>query len=73
MLTTAQAADVLGVSRRTMEGWRVRGGGPQYVQPGPVTGRRCAVRYRESDLRDYIASRIRESTSATSPPTGRAA
>ena len=32
LLTSAQAAEYLGKSRRTLEGWRCRGGGPQFVR-----------------------------------------
>lgn len=33
-LTTRQAAEVLGVSPRTLEDWRLRGGGPVYRKVG---------------------------------------
>jgi predicted DNA-binding transcriptional regulator AlpA len=50
------AANHLGVSVRTMQNWRQVGGGPRYVKLGR------AVRYRMSDLDDFINSRVREST-----------
>ncbi|MCZ7619255.1 MAG: helix-turn-helix domain-containing protein [Myxococcota bacterium] len=59
---TTTAAEILGISKRTLETWRVRGGGPRYVSLG--VGARGAVRYREDDLAAYIAGRLRESTSA---------
>ncbi len=61
---TTSAAALLGISKRTLESWRVRGGGPRYVSLG--TGSRGAVRYREDDLDAYVAGRVRESTSSTS-------
>ncbi|MFL9829045.1 helix-turn-helix domain-containing protein, partial [Rhodoplanes sp. SY1] len=39
-----QAATLLGVSVRTLQAWRVRGGGPPYVKIG------CAVRYQRRAL-----------------------
>jgi phage terminase Nu1 subunit (DNA packaging protein) len=39
-----QAAEILGVSCRTLQAWRVRGGGPPYVKIGR------AVRYQRRAL-----------------------
>lgn len=58
LLYTAEAAYVLGLSPRTLESMRLRGGGPPYIA---VTSK--AVRYRRGDLEDWIASRRRLSTS----------
>jgi predicted site-specific integrase-resolvase len=52
-----QAAELLGISPRTMESWRVTGGGPVYIKVG---GR---VRYRRRDLEVWIDARRRTSTS----------
>ena len=57
LLSTATAAETLGVSPSTLEGWRVRGGGPPYVK---VAGR--VVRYRPSDLDKWVAARVFGST-----------
>jgi predicted DNA-binding transcriptional regulator AlpA len=43
-LTENQAAEFLGMSVRTLQAWRVRGGGPPYVKIGR------AVRYRRRTL-----------------------
>jgi predicted DNA-binding transcriptional regulator AlpA len=43
-LTENQAADFLGLSVRTLQAWRVRGGGPRYVKIGR------AVRYQRREL-----------------------
>jgi len=67
MLDTHDVATLIGASPRTIETWRVRGGGPRFVRVGRL------ARYRRSDVDAWIAERIRASTSATSPPTGRAA
>lgn len=52
-LTTEQAAQALGLSPRTLEGWRVRGGGPRFAK---LT--RGVVRYRIEDLCDWLAERV---------------
>jgi excisionase family DNA binding protein len=56
-LTTPEAAEYIRLSRRTLEGFRVRGGGPVFVK----AGKRCL--YRLSDLDDWMASNLRKSTS----------
>jgi len=58
LLTEAAAADFLGVSIRTMQAWRVRGGGPRYVKMGKP------VRYRPVDLDAWIDTNLTTSTSA---------
>ncbi|MBO6893969.1 MAG: helix-turn-helix domain-containing protein [Roseibium sp.] len=57
LMTEAAAADFLGVSIRTMQAWRVRGGGPRYAKMGK------AVRYRPSDLEAFVTERLAASTS----------
>ncbi|HVS63278.1 MAG TPA: helix-turn-helix domain-containing protein [Thermoanaerobaculia bacterium] len=59
---TPRAAEVLDVSRRTLEAWRVRGGGPPYVVLS-ATGRRGAVRYRLDELLAWADGQARRSTS----------
>ena len=58
LLHTREAARLLGLSPRTLESLRLRGGGPPFVS---VTKR--AVRYRRSDLEAWIRARLRRSTS----------
>lgn len=60
LLNEDQTAALLGVSPRTLQGWRVRGGGPRFIALG-AGGR--VVRYRQSDLEAYIEQRARVSTS----------
>jgi hypothetical protein len=58
LLHPAEASYVLGVSVRSLEAWRVRGGGPPYLR---ISAR--AVRYRRSTLLAWAADRERSSTS----------
>lgn len=53
LLETVHAADELGLSPRTLEGWRRRGEGPPYLK----IGRR--VKYRPEDIEAYKAARLR--------------
>lgn len=57
LLTTAQAAAHLGLSPRTLEEWRLRGGGPVFRKLG-----RRTVRYAQSDLADFIQVSARVNT-----------
>lgn len=57
LLTTAQAAAYLGLSPRTLEEWRLRGGGPVFRKLG-----RRTVRYAHSDLADFIQVSARVNT-----------
>jgi excisionase family DNA binding protein len=67
MVSQAEVAELLGVTERCIEGWRVRGGGPRYVRVGRL------VRYRESDVSAWLDARTRASTSDPGPAPGRAA
>jgi len=58
LLTEGQAATILGFSPRTLQAWRVRGGGPAFVH----VSARC-VRYRREELEAWISERLRISTS----------
>lgn len=49
-LKTEEAAEYLGFSKRTLENWRLRGGGPKFHR-SPQNH----VRYRQSDLDAWIA------------------
>ncbi len=62
LLTEAQAADFLNLSIRTLQAWRVKGGGPLFVRAGR------AVRYRRRDVIVWTESNTRDSTSATKAP-----
>jgi len=59
LLTQREAASALRLSERTLERMRVSGqGGPKFIRCGLR-----AVRYRQSDLEDWIAGRAVRSTS----------
>ena len=58
MLYSSEAGFLLGLSVRTLEAFRLRGGGPPYYSLTPK-----AVRYRRSDLEAWIWARRRTSTS----------
>lgn len=57
LLNEDRAAEILGVSVRTLQRQRVRGDGPRYVKIGK------RVLYREEDLQAYIEGSTRQSTS----------
>ena len=55
-LTRKQAAEFLCLQKCTLEAWAIRGGGPAFVKFGR------AVRYRISDLENYITNQTRQNT-----------
>jgi predicted DNA-binding transcriptional regulator AlpA len=57
LLNEHEAAAPLGVSVRTLQNWRLRGGGPPYQKLG------SAVRYSTSKLHEWIECRSRMNTS----------
>lgn len=57
-----QAAKLLNLSPKTLQKYRIIGGGPRFVH----VSARC-VRYRLVDLREWQESRLRESTSDPGP------
>lgn len=61
-LSTVEAAAWLGLSPRTLDAYRVRGGGPAFHRFGRI------VRYRLADLERWAAERR---TSSTSDDAGR--
>lgn len=58
LLTEAEAADRIGLTRRFLQARRQRGGGPRFVR----VSSRC-VRYRPEDLEAWAEERLRTSTS----------
>ena len=57
LITERDAAKFLGLTDRTMQAWRRKGGGPRYVK----ISSRC-IRYRREDLREWADARVRTST-----------
>ena len=58
LITEHEAAAFIGYTIRTLQNWRVRGGGPKFVR---VSSR--SVRYRPRELIEWADSRLRASTS----------
>lgn len=56
IVSTKQAARILGNSPRTLEDWRLTGIGPRFVKMGRN------VRYRMSDILDYLEQNTFSST-----------
>jgi hypothetical protein len=63
LLTTAEAAQVLRLSERSLERFRTAGIGPRFLRLG-----RRAIRYTGLDLRDYKERCARCSTSEPERP-----
>jgi predicted DNA-binding transcriptional regulator AlpA len=57
LLTTEEAAERIGWVPNTLEKKRVTGAGPKYLKLGR------SVRYRESDLENWLSARLIQSTS----------
>ena len=57
LLDTAAAAELLGLTPRALEERRRRGDGPPYIRLG-----RTCVRYRLSDLEEWLSERTYSST-----------
>ena len=60
-LTEHEAADILGVSHRTLQQWRRTGGGPPYLKLG------SAVRYDAAALEAWAEAQTRRHTSDPGP------
>ena len=57
LLGESETAQLLSVSTRTLQAWRLRGGGPVFVRCGR------AVRYRRRDLTAWMDANAVSSTS----------
>jgi len=57
LLDETAVASLLSLSVRTLQSWRVSGGGPPFFKIGR------AVRYNINDIEDWVARRARASTS----------
>jgi excisionase family DNA binding protein len=56
LYTEKQVAELLTMSNRTLQDWRVKGGGPKFMKIG------SSVRYRKSDLLEWLKKRERRNT-----------
>lgn len=61
LLTSNETADLLRISRRTLERMRVEGGGPRYLKVGG--GKRSRVLYREGEILAWLEQNSFGSTS----------
>lgn len=57
LFTEKDAAEFLQTTPRTLQAWRIRGGGPRFVKCSRL------VRYREEDLNLWLDQQARSSTS----------
>lgn len=57
LLNNDEAAEMLGISYRTLPVWRVQGRGPKFVKIGKL------VRYERSVLQDWIEANTHANTS----------
>jgi hypothetical protein len=57
LLTQREVAEVLRLSERTLERWRVAGIGPRFIRLNH------SIRYRQQDLDAHVASNVVSSTS----------
>ena len=57
LMTEVEAASLLGMSRRTLQKWRLKGGGPEYLKIGKN------VRYAKDYLYGWLEGCRRRSTS----------
>lgn len=64
LLTTEQAAILLGIKTNTLEIWRTKGKGPAFVKLG--NAKQAPVRYLKSTIVDWITAQSFPSTSAYS-------
>lgn len=58
LVNEREAADMLGLTPRTLQAWRQQGEGPPYVR----VSSRC-IRYRIADLEDWAEGLLQNSTS----------
>ncbi len=66
LLSQKRVATELGISHRTLEKWRVVGGGPRFIRVGRL------VRYRQEDVQDWMRSRtVSNTTEADQLLTGK--
>lgn len=61
-LSTKDAAQYLGLAVRTLEGWRLQGGGPRFIKL--MGGKKAKVRYTREQLDAWMKSRMTDSTRA---------
>jgi predicted site-specific integrase-resolvase len=58
LMTEVQTCELLSVSTRTLQAWRLRGNGPVFVKIGR------SVRYKRRDIANWVRDNTLSSTSA---------
>ena len=66
LLHETETAKILSVKVSTLRRWRWAGQGPRFIKLG------AAVRYDPQDLKNYLAERVRTSTSDPGPQSATA-
>ena len=61
VMTTEEAAELLGISARTLEAMRARGHGPRFIRVGRL------VRYTKSDMEAYLKEKAKCTSDYTDP------
>ncbi len=64
LLSEVEAAKELNIAVKTIQAWRCNGAGLKFVKLG--AGPKAAVRYRRSDIEEFICANVVTSTSAQS-------
>jgi len=64
LITSNQAATILGIKLQTLRAWRMKGRGPRYVRLGD--NRMGRVAYRSEDVSAWIDAHVAGSTSEES-------
>lgn len=62
LLTSPEAAALLGIKNNTLEIYRVKGTGPKFIKLNPAS-KRSPIRYRQEDLDAFLAGCTCDSTS----------
>jgi hypothetical protein len=65
LLTNDEAAALLGIKPNTLEIWRCKGKGPRFIKLGRE--KQSPIRYRRTDVAEWIDQQSFASTSAYSP------
>ena len=59
LMNEKEVADLICITQRALQNWRLRGGGPEYVKIGR------SVRYQRRDVMKFIEDRKRKHTAQT--------
>lgn len=66
LVNERHAAEIMGISVKTAQGWRFKGDGPRFVKIG-----KKAIRYQICDIFEWIDQQRRQSTSDSGTNAGR--